>query len=160
MKSFRFIINRVPIIAKAPPNQPLIWLLRDHLRLTGTKFGCGVGRCGACAVLVEGKAVRSCVVPVSAVAEKNITTIEGVAQSGFQKIPEAWLVEGVSQCGYCQPGQIISACALLGQNPKPTDGDIDEAMAGNLCRCGTYLRIRRAIHRASIETERSNRPAQ
>lgn len=130
---------------------PLLWVLRDHLGLVGTKYGCGVAQCGACTVHLNGAAVRSCTIPASAVAGQQITTIEGLAgQDGkLNAVQAAWIEHDVAQCGYCQAGQIMSATALLKSNPKPTDADIDTAMAGNLCRCGTYLRIRKAIHAAA-----------
>jgi isoquinoline 1-oxidoreductase subunit alpha len=131
------------------PATPLLWVLREQLGLTGTKFGCGLALCGACTVHVDGKAVRSCVTPVAAVAEKRVTTIEGLSADRSQPVQRAWLEVQVPQCGYCQSGQIMSAAALLAVNANPEDGDIDDAMAGNLCRCGTYARIRRAIHLAA-----------
>ena len=131
------------------PDTPLLWVLRDGLKLTGTKFGCGEGLCGACTVHIDGVATRSCITPVNDVAGKKITTIEGLPAS--HPVKRAWLVEEVSQCGYCQPGQVMSATALLKQKSQPTDSDIDSAMSGNLCRCGTYPRIRKAIHRAAVE---------
>jgi aerobic-type carbon monoxide dehydrogenase small subunit (CoxS/CutS family) len=134
----------------ADPAMPLLWVLRDHLDLVGAKFGCGIAQCGACTVLVDGKAMRSCSVPVSAVAGSSVTTIEGLARDGsLHPLQEAWIAEDVAQCGYCQAGQIMSAAALLAQNAAPTDAEIDAGMAGNLCRCGTYPRIRRAIRRAA-----------
>jgi isoquinoline 1-oxidoreductase subunit alpha len=133
----------------APPNTPLLWVLRDNLELTGTKFGCGAGLCGACTVHVEGTAVRACSTPVSQVAGKNITTIEGLSSSGLNALQQAWVAEEVPQCGYCQSGQIMTAAALLAKNAHPSDDEITQAMAGNICRCGTYDRIRRAIHRAA-----------
>ena len=132
-----------------PDDTPLLWALRDHLGLTGTKFGCGMALCGACTVHVDGQPVRSCTTPMSAVANKKIVTIEAVGADKVGKaVQEAWIEMGVPQCGYCQAGQIMSATALLKRNPKPTDADIDEAMSGNICRCGTYVRIRAAIKRA------------
>jgi isoquinoline 1-oxidoreductase alpha subunit len=132
-----------------PDDTPLLWALRDHLGLTGTKFGCGMALCGACTVHVDGQPVRSCTTPMSAVANKKIVTIEAVgADTVGRAVQEAWIEMGVPQCGYCQPGQVMSATALLKRNPKPTDADIDEAMSGNICRCGTYVRIRAAIKRA------------
>jgi isoquinoline 1-oxidoreductase alpha subunit len=127
---------------------PLLWVLRDALGLTGTKFGCGLGLCGACSVLLEGQVVRSCSVPVSAVAGKAITTIEGLSPDGSHPVQQAWIAESVPQCGYCQSGMILAAVALLARTPHPTDADIDAAMT-NLCRCGTYVRVRKAIHRAA-----------
>ena len=131
------------------PDTPLLWVLRDSLNLTGTKFGCGAGLCGACTVHVDGAAVRSCSTPVSQVAGKNITTIEGLASHGLDPLQKAWIAEDAPQCGYCQPGQIMAAAALLAKNPHPSDDEISKAMSGNICRCGTYDRIRRAIHRAA-----------
>jgi aerobic-type carbon monoxide dehydrogenase small subunit (CoxS/CutS family) len=131
------------------PDTPLLWVLRDTLGLTGTKFGCGIAQCGACTVHLEGEAIRSCITPVSAVQGKKITTIEGLSGDGSHPVQQAWMAESVPQCGYCQSGQIMSAVALLAKTPKPSDADIDQAMSGNLCRCGTYQRIRSAIHRAA-----------
>ena len=129
---------------------PLLWVLRDELNLVGTKFGCGIAQCGACTVLLDGVALRSCVTPVSAVADKNIQTIEGQAnEAGLSPVQQAWLETDVAQCGYCQSGQIMTATALLAQNPHPSDTEIDIAMAGNICRCGTYSRIRKAVHLAA-----------
>jgi isoquinoline 1-oxidoreductase subunit alpha len=131
------------------PATPLLWVLREQLGLTGTKFGCGLALCGACTVHVDGKAARSCVTPVTAVAGKRVTTIEGLSADRSHPVQRAWLEVQVPQCGYCQSGQIMSAAALLAVNANPEDRDIDDAMAGNLCRCGTYARIRRAIHLAA-----------
>ena len=131
---------------------PLLWALRNEIGLTGTKFGCGVAQCGACTVLLDGRPVRSCMLAVSAVQAREITTIEGLSDNGtLTKVQEAWIAEDVPQCGYCQSGQILSATALLRHTPNPDDSDIDAAMAGNICRCGTYVRIRRAIHRAAAK---------
>ena len=140
-----------------PPDMPLLWMLRDLLGLTGTKYSCGIGLCGTCAVHLDGKVVRACITPVAEVASRQITTIEGlsansslgVAEDRCHPIQQAWIDEHVSQCGYCQPGQIMTAVALLNENPTPTDADIDAAMSNTLCRCGTYQRIRRAIHRVA-----------
>jgi len=132
------------------PDVPLLWVIRENVQLTGTKYGCGMARCGACTVHVDGEATRSCVTPVSAVAGKKITTIEAVDTTAIGKaVQEAWIAEDVPQCGYCQSGHIMEAAALLAKNPKPADADIDAQISGNLCRCGTYPRIRKAIHRAS-----------
>lgn len=130
------------------PDTPLLWVLRDALALTGTKFGCGIAQCGACTVHIDGQAMRSCSVPVAAVAGKSITTIEGLSPDAKHPVQQAWLAEDVPQCGYCQSGQIMAVAAFLKQNPKPTDADID-ANVTNICRCGTYERLRRAIHRAA-----------
>ncbi len=131
------------------PDTPLLWVIRENLGLTGTKFGCGMSICGACTVHVNGEAVRSCVTPVSAVAGKEVITIEGLSTDGSHPVQKAWMSEDVPQCGYCHSGQIMTAVALLAEIPRPTDADIDDAMSGNICRCGTYQRIRRAIHRAA-----------
>jgi isoquinoline 1-oxidoreductase alpha subunit len=132
-----------------PEDMPLLWVLRDRLDLTGTKFGCGIGSCGACTVHLDGVAVRSCQTPAVVAAGKAITTIEGLSADGSHPVQQAWIEAQVPQCGYCQSGQIMSAAALLATNPNPSDTDIDSAMSGNLCRCGTYQRIRKAIHRAA-----------
>ena len=131
------------------PDTPLLWVLRDSLSMTGTKYGCGMGLCGACTVHLEGEAVRACQTAVSSIGSKKITTIEGLSSDNSHPVQRAWIAEQVPQCGYCQPGQIMSAVALLTKTPKPNDQQIDEAMMGNLCRCGMYGRIRRAIHRAA-----------
>src|SRR5271165_2746969 len=133
----------------AAPDTPLLWVLRDHLAMTGTKYGCGMALCGACTVHVDGVAMRSCVLPLGAVAGKSVTTIEGLSQDRSHPLQRAWIELDVPQCGYCQSGQNMSAAALLRMNPAPSDADIDAAMSGNLCRCGTYSRIRKAIHRAA-----------
>lgn len=130
-------------------SMPLLWAIRDVLALTGTKYGCGMGQCGACTVHLDGEAVRSCQTPVGAAANRQVVTIEGLSADRRHPIQQAWMAGNVPQCGYCQPGQIMSAAALLARTPQPTDDDIDRAMAGNLCRCGTYPRIRRAIHQAA-----------
>ncbi len=148
MATLTLSVNGVALAVNAEPNMPLLWVLRDLLNLTGTKFGCGVGMCAACTVLINGEATRSCITPVSAVGDKTITTIEGLSTDDKHPVQEAWLDEAVAQCGYCQPGKIMTAVALLDKNPHPSDAEIDEAFENNLCRCGTYLRIRRAIHRA------------
>ena len=143
-------INGEQISVDAPPDMPLLWVLRDILGMTGTKFGCGIAQCGACTVHVDGKPVRSCVLPVAAVRDRPITTIEGVgATETGARVQKAWLDLEVIQCGYCQSGQIMSAAALLAATPNPDDSDIDAAMAGNICRCGTYVRIRTAIRQAA-----------
>ncbi|HMV49043.1 MAG TPA: (2Fe-2S)-binding protein [Blastocatellia bacterium] len=140
------------------PEMPLLWYLRDEINLKGTKFGCGMSLCGACTVHLNGQPIRSCSTPVSAAANKSVTTIEGISPDGSHPVQVAWQDLDVPQCGYCQAGQIMSACALLAKNPKPTDADIDSAMNGNLCRCGTYLRVRAAIHKASELTASNNTP--
>jgi isoquinoline 1-oxidoreductase alpha subunit len=152
MARFALTINGRQEAVDADPNMPLLWVLRDLLNMTGTKYGCGIGLCGACTIHINGVATRSCQTPIATAAGKQIVTIEGLAENGLHPVQEAWIAEQVPQCGYCQPGQIMSAAALLAQKPHPTDADIDDAMAGNLCRCGTYFRIRNAIHRAARET--------
>ncbi|MBI5423822.1 MAG: (2Fe-2S)-binding protein [Opitutae bacterium] len=149
MPTFRLNINGQTHSVEAPADTPLLWILRDNLQLTGTKFGCGQGLCGACTVHLNGVPVRSCQMPVSVVAGMPITTIEGLDPAGAHPLQKAWCDHDVSQCGYCQPGQIMTAAALLKSNPAPSDTDIDSAMSGNLCRCGTYLRIRAAIKDAA-----------
>lgn len=146
---YTITINDAKHDVDADADTPLLWVLRDILGLTGTKYGCGVGQCGACMVHVDGAAARACITPIAAAAGKRITTIEGLAQEENHPVLKAWVKEQVSQCGYCQPGQIMSAAALLKRKPSPTDEDINQAMSGNLCRCGTYSRIRRAIHTAA-----------
>jgi len=141
----------------APDDMPLLWVLRDRLNLTGVKFGCGMAQCGACTVHLDGRAVRSCVTPVSAVGGRKITTIEGLSADGSHPVQQAWTEIDVVQCGYCQSGQIMSAAALLAENPSPSDADIDIALAGNICRCGTYQRIREAVHRAAALNKRVQR---
>lgn len=148
MSSFSLNINNQQITVSVDADTPLLWVLRDELGLTGTKFGCGKAQCGACTVHLNGNAVRSCSLPVSAV-KGNITTIEGLSPDGSHALQQAWINADVPQCGYCQAGQIMSAAALLARKPRPTDADIDAALSGNLCRCGTYTRIRKAIHDAS-----------
>jgi isoquinoline 1-oxidoreductase alpha subunit len=144
-----FVLNGKPQSVDVSPEMPLLWVLRDTLNMTGTKFGCGMALCGACTVHIEGAAARSCVTPVSSVAGKKITTIEGLSSDASHPVQQAWMETNVPQCGYCQPGQIMSAVALLAKKSAPTDTDIDDAMSGNICRCGTYQRIRQAIHRAA-----------
>ena len=142
-------VNGEQRITDLDPRTPLLWVLRDTWNLTGTKFGCGIGQCGACTVILDGDAVRSCLTPLSRAAGKQVTTIEGLSRDRSHPMQRAWLLEQVPQCGYCQSGQIMAAVVLLRANPHPTDEDINDAMTGNLCRCGTYHRIRRAIHRAA-----------
>ncbi|SEO83765.1 (2Fe-2S)-binding protein [Aquisalimonas asiatica] len=144
-----FTINGRTVDVSAAPNTPLLWVIRDELKLTGTKFGCGVAQCGACTLHVDGEPVRSCVFPLAGAEGRSVTTIEGLSEDGSHPVQQAWVELDVPQCGYCQSGQIMSASALLARNPSPSDAEIDEAMRGNLCRCGTYLRIRAAIQRAS-----------
>jgi isoquinoline 1-oxidoreductase alpha subunit len=146
---FKLTVNGRATSVDVPADMPLLWVIRDVLNLRGTKYGCGIGQCGACTVHLRGTAVRSCLTPVSSAAEVPITTIEGLSGDGSHPVQLAWQEIDVPQCGYCQAGQIMSATALLAKNPRPTDQDIDAAMNGNLCRCGTYLRIREAIHKAA-----------
>lgn len=150
MATITFTINGRRQTVDVSPQMPLLWVLRDRLDLTGTKFGCGIGACGACTVHLEGQAVRSCSTPMSSIADKTVTTIEGLSSSqNLHPVQQAWIDADVPQCGYCQSGQIMSAAALLARRPNPTDAEIDSAMRGNLCRCGTYQSIRAAIHRAA-----------
>ena len=142
-------VNGVVRRLDADPDMPLLWAVREELGLTGTKFGCGIAQCGACTVHLDGVAVRSCMTPLRAAAGRTVTTIEGLAPDASHPVQQAWIAEQVPQCGYCQSGQIMSAAALLAKNPAPTDADIDAAMRGNICRCGTYSRIRRAIKLAA-----------
>jgi isoquinoline 1-oxidoreductase subunit alpha len=139
---------------ESPPEMPLLWVLRDLLGVTGVKFGCGAAQCGACTVHLDGKPVRSCVTPVSAVGQRKVVTIEGLSPDGSHPVQRAWAELDVVQCGYCQSGQIMSAVALLSANPNPSDADIDAALAGNICRCGTYQRIREAVHKAAATLAR------
>jgi aerobic-type carbon monoxide dehydrogenase small subunit (CoxS/CutS family) len=149
MSAITLRINGQDKQVDVPEDMPLLWVLRDRLDLTGTKYGCGLGLCGACTVHLDGAAVRSCQIPAVAAAGKSITTIEGLSADGSHPVQQAWVDVQVPQCGYCQSGQIMAAVALLQKNPKPSDADIDAAMSGNLCRCGTYQRIRKAIHIAA-----------
>lgn len=151
MRKFSLTINSKIIEIEVEEQTPLLWVLRDNLGLTGTKFSCGNGLCGTCTVLVDGNPIRSCVTPVSQVIDQDIVTIEGLSVDGTHPLQEAWKEERVTQCGYCQPGQIMNAAALLKNKPNPSDIEIDEAMVDVLCRCGTYQRIRKAIHRAAGE---------
>ena len=149
MTKFDLLVNGQEFMVEVDAEMPLLWVLRDILGLVGTKYSCGIGVCGACNVHVDGTLTSACRTPVSSAASREITTIEGLSMNADHRLQRAWIEEHVSQCGYCQPGQIMAAAALLAQVPHPTDDDIDNAMAGNLCRCGTYQRIRRAIHRAA-----------
>ena len=152
MAPIRLKVNGRQRTVEVTPDTPLLWVLRDTLQLTGTKFGCGMAQCGACTVHLDGTPVRACVTPVSAVGTRAVTTVEGLSPDGASHpLQRAWVAEDVPQCGYCQSGQIMAAAALLKDTPSPTDADIDRAMAGNICRCGTYGRIRKAIHRAAQE---------
>jgi aerobic-type carbon monoxide dehydrogenase small subunit (CoxS/CutS family) len=155
----RLDINGKSYQVDVAPDMPLLWVIRDHVKLTGTKYGCGIAQCGACTVHIDGKVERSCQVPVKDAEGRKITTIEAVGKTKTGKaVQEAWIVEDVPQCGYCQSGHIMAAAALLEENPKPTDRDIDAAMNGNLCRCGTYQRIRKAVHRAADAMAKGGRP--
>ncbi len=149
MKTFNLIINGEKKQVNVDPSTPVLWVLRDHLRLSGTKFGCGVAQCGACTIHLDGVAIRSCMTPISAVEDAKITTIEGLSENGDHRLQKAWAEHDVPQCGYCQAGQLMSAAALLNDNPNPEDADIDAAMNGNICRCGTYIRIKAAIKTAA-----------
>ncbi|WP_026354201.1 (2Fe-2S)-binding protein [Massilia niastensis] len=149
MSKYTLHINGKAHAMEVEPDTPLLWALRDSLGMVGTKYGCGLGQCGACTVHLDGTPTRSCLVPVSAVGKQKVTTIEGLDAHARHPLQQAWQELDVPQCGYCQAGQIMTACALLKQHPKPTDAQIDEAMAGNLCRCATYMRIRKGIHRAA-----------
>ena len=149
MASFTLTVNGRKVTAEADPATPLLWVLRDTLGLTGTKFGCGASLCGACTVHLDGRAIRSCMTPLSEAADKSITTIEGLSSNRSHPLQKAWIAEDVPQCGYCQSGMIMTAAALLKEKPKPTDQEIDAALGGHICRCGTYQRIRKAVHRAA-----------
>lgn len=149
MSNFKLSINGKNKEVEADPTTPILWILRDHLDLVGTKYGCGIAQCGACTVHLDGVAVRSCQLPVSVIGNKKITTIEGLSEKGDHPVQKAWIEHDVPQCGYCQAGQIMNASALLNSNPNPTDNDIDSAMRGNICRCGTYTRIHAAIKTAA-----------
>ena len=154
MTRFIFNVNGSDTQVDAPDDMPLLWVLRDLMGLTGSKYGCGIGQCGACTVHLNGEPIRSCLLPVSQIAGQSITTIEGLAQGNeLHALQEAWIAKDVAQCGYCQSGQIMSAAALLRRNAQPSDADIDVAMAGNYCRCGTYIRIREAIHAAALSVD-------
>jgi aerobic-type carbon monoxide dehydrogenase small subunit (CoxS/CutS family) len=147
--SITLTVNGLERTVDADPDTPLLWVLRDTLGLTGTKYSCGAGQCGACSIHLDGELRQACVTPLASAAGKRVVTIEGLAPAGDHPLQQAWAAEGVSQCGYCQPGQLMAAAALLAATSDPTDADIDRALAAHLCRCGTYLRIRRAIHRAA-----------
>ncbi len=153
MATYNLKINGKRKEVEADADTPLLWVLRDHLSLVGTKFGCGIAQCGACTVHVDGVAVRSCSLPVSRIEDKSVVTIEGLSKSGDHPVQKAWIEHDVPQCGYCQGGQIMSAAALLNQNPNPSDQEIDSAMNGNICRCGTYVRIKAAIKTAAANQE-------
>jgi isoquinoline 1-oxidoreductase subunit alpha len=149
MAKYNLKINGKSRQVDVDPSTPVLWVLRDSLNMVGTKFGCGMAQCGACTIHLDGNAIRSCVLPVSAIGKQEITTIEGLSENGTHPVQKAWLEHDVAQCGYCQGGQIMSAVALLKNNPNPSDTDIDTAMSGNICRCGTYLRIKEAIKTAA-----------
>lgn len=156
--TIRFTLNGQPTSLDVEADMPLLWAIRDLLQLTGTKFGCGAGLCGACTVHLDGKAIRSCSTPIAKVEGKSVTTIEGLTENGPHPLQQAWIRNNVAQCGYCQPGQIMSASALLAQNPTPSDDDITRAMSGNLCRCGSYNHIRKAIHEAAGQLPPQDEP--
>ena len=157
--AINFTLNGKAQTVDVSPDMPLLWVLRDTLNMTGTKFGCGMALCGACTVHINGEATRSCITPISSVSGKKVTTIEGISADGSHPVQQAWIAEDVPQCGYCQSGQIMSAVALLTKKSNPTDADIDDAMSGNICRCGTYQRIRKAIHRAAGHSAKSTSAA-
>jgi isoquinoline 1-oxidoreductase subunit alpha len=157
MAAIRFTLNGKTQTVDVPSRMPLLWVLRDTLGLTGTKFGCGMALCGACTVHINGQPIRSCSMPISGVAGKKVTTIEGLSPDNSHPVQRAWIEEDVPQCGYCQSGQIMTAAGLLAKTPNPTDGDIDEAMHGNVCRCGTYQSIRKAVHLAARYQAAANR---
>jgi isoquinoline 1-oxidoreductase alpha subunit len=150
MATINLNINGKKQVVDVDPNTPVLWVLRDHLDLVGTKYGCGISQCGACTIHVDGVATRSCVLPVSSIGDKKITTIEGLSENGDHPVQKAWLEHDVAQCGYCQAGQIMTAAALLKKNPDPSDEEITTAMNGNICRCATYVRIRKAIQTAAV----------
>ncbi len=152
MAEFNLSINGASRTVDVAPDTPLLWVLRDELNLVGTKYGCGIAQCGACTVHLDGVAVRSCQMPVSAIGSKPVTTIEGLSENGDHPVQKAWLDADVPQCGYCQAGQIMSAASLLKQNPNPTDQEIESAMSGNICRCGTYVRIKQAVKNAAANS--------
>ena len=149
MTSFELIINGMKLEVEVDASTPLLWVLRDHLKLVGTKFGCGIAQCGACTVLLDGNAIRSCQLPISAVGNQELTKIEGLSDDGSHPLQKAWVEVDVPQCGYCQAGQIMQAASLLNKNPNPSDEEIQSVMSGNICRCGTYLRIKEAINMAA-----------
>ncbi|WP_108423086.1 MULTISPECIES: (2Fe-2S)-binding protein [Flagellimonas] len=149
MATYTLNINGKKQEVDVDPSTPILWVLRDHLSLVGTKYGCGIAQCGACTIHLDGKATRSCILPVSSIGEQKITTIEGLSENGDHPVQKAWLEVDVPQCGYCQAGQIMTASALLESNPNPSDEEIESAMNGNICRCGTYLRIRKAVKTAA-----------
>ncbi|HKI43993.1 MAG TPA: (2Fe-2S)-binding protein [Balneolales bacterium] len=157
MASLNLNVNNKTYKVDVDPQTPLLWVIRDHVGLTGTKFGCGISQCGACTVHMDGNPIRSCITPVSTAVGRKITTIEGISPDGSHPVQKAWIQHQVPQCGYCHSGQIMSAVALLNENPDPTDEDIDSAMEGNICRCGTYNRIREAIHTAAKMNANSGR---
>jgi isoquinoline 1-oxidoreductase subunit alpha len=158
--SYKLILNGSPVTVDVPPDTPLLWVIRDILDLKGTKYGCGMALCGCCTVHINGEATRSCTTTISAAADQHITTLEGLSEDGTHPVQIAWQEIDVPQCGYCQAGQMMSASALLSKNPHPTDAEIDAAMDGNICRCGTYLRIRQAVHKAaSIAASRPKQTA-
>ena len=152
MATYNLSVNGKTMQVDVDPTTPVLWVLRDHLNLVGTKFGCGIAQCGACTIHLDGVAMRSCSLPVASVGEQKITTIEGLSENGDHPVQQAWMEVDVPQCGYCQAGQIMSATSLLNDNPNPTDTEIDNAMSGNICRCGTYTRIKKAIKTAAANS--------
>jgi len=152
MASFSIKINDQTHEVDVAPNTPVLWVLRDHVNLVGTKYGCGIGQCGACTIHLDGVATRSCLLPISSIGDRSITTIEGLSETGDHPVQKAWIEHDVAQCGYCQSGQMMNAAALLNQNPSPNDEDIEQSMDGNICRCGTYTRIKAAIKTAAKES--------
>jgi isoquinoline 1-oxidoreductase subunit alpha len=151
MATYNLNVNGKTLNVDVDPSTPMLWVLRDHLNLPGTKYGCGMAQCGACTIHLDGTSTRSCMLPISSVEKQAITTIEGLSEKGDHPVQKAWLEHDVAQCGYCQAGQMMSAAALLKENPNPTDADIEDFMSGNICRCGTYLRIKAAIKTAAME---------
>lgn len=158
MPTYKLLVNNKEHQVNAAADTPLLWVLRDNLGLTGTKYSCGIGVCGACTVHIDGEAMRACTLPVAAVGNRPVTTIEALAVKELHPVQSAWIEEQVAQCGYCQPGQVMAAVALLKKNPNPSDLQIDQHMSGNLCRCGTYVRVRRAIHKAAKQMNSVKQP--
>jgi aerobic-type carbon monoxide dehydrogenase small subunit (CoxS/CutS family) len=158
MAEFKLTVNGKPVTVDVSPGTPLLWVLRENLQMTGTKFGCGIAQCGACTIHIDGRATRSCVTPVTAAVGKKITTIEGLSETASHPVQKAWVAEQVPQCGYCQSGMIMTASALLAKTPNPTATQVDEALSGHICRCGTYNRIRKAVLRAAKDKQPAMAP--